>query len=76
MNRLLKALPTICIALGLLSLGVGAAWRYLTPTAPPAAIDRPVRELSGVEVGREVPVEFAIHNPTGHPVRVLGLAPC
>lgn len=70
----LCALGVILIGIGLLAL---AAWDYFAPgDGPGVFVDEPEREILGCSAGQTSVVIFPIHNPTRHPVWVVGLEEC
>lgn len=73
---MLRMLPVgfIITSLGFLSM---AAYDYVTRhDAPGVVIDNPERELPEASTETPIPVVFPIHNPTGHTIRIIGLAEC
>lgn len=73
---LFRFLPAMLLLCGLALFGV-AAFAYFVPAdGPGVTIDEPDREFPAYGVGEKLDVAFRIHNPTGHTVRIVGLADC
>ncbi len=73
---LFRFLPTMLLLCGL-ALFCVAGFAYFVPgDGPGATIDEPDREFPACAVGQRLEVTFRIHNPTGHTVRIVGLAEC
>ncbi len=58
----------------LLAAAAGYAY-YLTTDVPGAVVDEPDREFPALAVGNNN-VQFRVHNPTRHTVRVIGCGEC
>lgn len=71
-----RSLPAGLYLSGVALVGV-AAFNYSIQTGGPGVrIDEPDRKFPAYTIGQELGVEFRIHNPTGHTVRIVGLAEC
>jgi hypothetical protein len=54
-----------------------SAFRYFAPADDAwVTVDDPDREVSACTAGRATEVAFRLHNPTGRPAPVIGLAEC
>lgn len=71
----LRLLSCFLLLGGVGLLGVAAWGSRVWFDRPGATIDDPDREVR-IDVGQTVAVTFRLHNPTRHPVQVVGLAAC
>ncbi len=56
-------------------LGAAVVAFFWVPDEPGVTIDEPTREFPALAVG-EHEVRFRLHNPTRHPVRIVGAGTC
>lgn len=68
--------PSLLFILGSGLLAVAAVMHFATDDAPGFVVDNPAREDLTLTAGTTTTVEFSVHNPTRHTVRVIGLAIC
>jgi hypothetical protein len=72
---IIRNMPWFLFTLALV-LMAAAVYCYFHPEdAPGASIDEPDREFPALAVGSNE-VSFRLHNPTQHPVRVVGYRFC
>jgi hypothetical protein len=72
----IRFLPAGFLLGGLALLGAGGLGCFVAADDPGVTIDEPDREFPAAVAGQELNVAFRIHNPTGHTVRIIGLAEC
>ena len=72
---LMRHLHWFFLVLAVVLAGLAGYSYYLESDTAGAYIEAPDRELTTLRAGQHV-VTFPLHNPTRHPVRVVGATSC
>lgn len=71
-----RILPALCFLSGFILLGFAAFANFVPVDGPGLSINEPEREFPTQAAKQRLDVVFHLQNPTGHTVRIVGLAEC